>query len=57
MSVTLTGTTLSLDEVVRVARHGERVELAAEAVERMRASRGLVEDALARGEQVYGFST
>jgi histidine ammonia-lyase len=57
MSITLTGTTLSLDEVVRVARGGERVEIAAEAVERMRASRDLVEGVLARGEQVYGFST
>lgn len=57
MSITLTGTTLSLDEVVRVARGGERVEIAAEAVERMRASRELVEGALAQGEQVYGFST
>jgi histidine ammonia-lyase len=57
MSIALTGTTLSLDEVVRVARGGERVEIAAEAVERMLASRDLVEGALARGEQVYGFST
>ena len=57
MSVTLTGTTLTLGEVVRVARHGERVELAADALEGMRASRDLVEGALARGEQVYGFST
>jgi histidine ammonia-lyase len=57
MSVTLTGTTLTPDEVVRVARGGERVELAAEALVRMRASRALVEDALGRGERVYGFST
>lgn len=57
MTVTLTGETLTLDEVVRVARRGERVELAADAVERMRAARDLVEAALASGEQVYGFST
>jgi histidine ammonia-lyase len=57
MGVTLTGTTLSLDEVVRVARGGERVEIAEEALERMRASRDLVEEALGRGDQVYGFST
>ena len=53
----LTGTTLTLEEVVRVARDGERVELAASALERMRASRAVVESALASGEQVYGFST
>ena len=57
MTVVLTGTTLVLDDVVRVAREGERVELDAGALERMRASRDVVEAALARGEQVYGFST
>jgi histidine ammonia-lyase len=57
MTVVLTGTTLALEDVVRVAREGERVELDASALERMRASRDVVEAALARGEQVYGFST
>jgi histidine ammonia-lyase len=57
MTVVLTGTTLALDDVVRVARDGERVELDPAAIERMRASRDVVEAALARGEQVYGFST
>lgn len=57
MTVVLTGTTLALEDVVRVAREGARVELDAGAIGRMRASRDVVEDALARGEQVYGFST
>ncbi len=57
MTVVLTGTTLTLEEVVRVARGGERVELDTRALERMRASREVVEAALARGEPVYGFST
>jgi len=57
MTVVLTGTTLTLVDIVRVARQGERVELDAGAVERMRASRDVVDAALARGEQVYGFST
>jgi histidine ammonia-lyase len=57
MTIVLTGTTLSLEDAVRVARQGERVELDAVAIERMRASRDLVESALARGEPVYGFST
>ena len=57
MSVVLTGTTLTLEDVVRVAREGERVELDPRALERMGASRELVESALAAGEQVYGFST
>jgi histidine ammonia-lyase len=57
MTVVLTGTSLTLEELLRVARGDERVELAPTAVERMRAARNLVEAALARGEQVYGFST
>src|SRR5262245_36201693 len=57
MTVVLTGTTLALGDVVRVARDGERVELDARSLKRMRASREVVEAALARGDQVYGFST
>jgi histidine ammonia-lyase len=57
MTVVLTGTSLTLDEVLRVARAGEAVEIAAGVAERMRASRELVERALADGQDVYGFST
>jgi len=57
MSILLTGTDLTLDEVVRVARHGEAVELAPESLERMRASRAVVERALEAGQQIYGFTT
>jgi len=57
MSVALTGTDLTLDEVIRIARGGERVELAPAAVERMRESRDVVEAALARGQAIYGFTT
>ena len=57
MSVLLTGLDLTLEEVVRVARDGELVELAPEAIERMRAARVVVESALARGDSIYGFST
>lgn len=57
MTVVLTGLDLRLGEVVRVARGGERVELHPAAIERMRASRDVVEAALARGDAIYGFST
>jgi histidine ammonia-lyase len=57
MTVVLTGTSLTLDEVLRVARANERVQLAASVPERIRVSREIVESALARGEDVYGFST
>ena len=57
MTIVVTGVALTLEEVVRVARGGEQVELAPEAIEKMRASRAVVEQALASGQQVYGFST
>jgi len=57
LTIVLTGVDLTLEEVVRVARGGEHVELAPEAIEKMRASRAVVEQALASGQQVYGFST
>ena len=57
MTVVLTGNDLTLDEVVRVARDGEQVAIAPDAIERMRVSRDLVERALARGDEVYGLTT
>jgi histidine ammonia-lyase len=57
MTIVLTGNDLTLDEVVRVARRGEQVELAPESLERMRASRAVVEQALEAGQQIYGFTT
>ena len=57
MSVLVTGNDLTLDEVVRVARRGEEVELAPEALEQMRATRAVVEHALETGQQIYGFTT
>jgi histidine ammonia-lyase len=57
VTVVLTGNDLGLDQVVAVARGGESVELAPEAVERMRTARAVVERALDRGDVVYGFTT
>jgi histidine ammonia-lyase len=57
MTVTVTGRDLTLEHVLRVARDDEQVELAAEAVERMRLARAVVERALDRGESVYGLTT
>ena len=42
---------------MRVAREGEKVELAPEAVERMRETRALVERVVERGDEVYGVTT
>ena len=57
MAVVLTGSDLTIEEVVRVARHGETVEIAPSALEQVSASRAFVEDALSRGEVIYGFTT
>lgn len=57
MTVTLTGTDLQLDEVVRVARCLERVELAPRALERMAAARGVAEQVLESSGTAYGLTT
>jgi histidine ammonia-lyase len=57
MTVTLRGAGLTEDQVVAVARHGEKVALAAAARTRMERSRKLVERAATSREAVYGVST
>src|SRR3954447_7032672 len=57
MAVVVTGRDLTLEQVVAVARERAPVELAPDALERMRAARALVEAASARGDAVYGLST
>jgi histidine ammonia-lyase len=57
MTVLLDGHALTLDEVLRVARAGESIALAPVALQRMAATRAVVESALARGEGVYGLTT
>ena len=57
MTVALDGASLTLADVIQVARDGERVELAPAAVERMQEARAVVERALERGDAVYGLST
>ena len=57
MTVRLTGRDLDRDQVVRVARGGERVELEETARARMTRSRDVVRAVLQRGEPVYGSNT
>ena len=56
MPITLTGHTLTLDELLQVARGGEQVELDEEVAGRVRAARALIEEAVP-GEPVYGLTT
>jgi len=55
--VTLTGSSLSLEELVAVARKSAPVRLDAAAVEKMKRSRAAVERALAAEAPVYGLTT
>ena len=57
MPVELTGASLTLDEVVRVAREGELVSIAGDATERMREARAIVERTAADGTRAYGVTT
>ena len=48
---------LSIEEVVAVARHGERVEVDPGLDETMAPARAVVEQAVAEGRTVYGVTT
>jgi histidine ammonia-lyase len=57
VTVTLRGPGLTEDQVVAVARHGEKVALAASARTKMERSRARVERAASSRDPVYGVST
>jgi histidine ammonia-lyase len=57
MTVTITGHGLTLDEVVRVARDGEQVDLDPSVQGAMARSRTVVENVLAAGTPAYGLTT
>jgi len=57
VTVVLDGRSLTVEEVVRVARRREQVELLPDALERMAAARAVVERAVERGDVVYGLTT
>jgi histidine ammonia-lyase len=57
MTVVIDGESLSLEQVVRVARSSEPVSLSETAIQRMRQSRLKVERVLARDDAVYGMTT
>jgi len=57
VTVTVDGASLTIEDVVRVARHTERVELANSAREGILSSRGVVDAAVKAGRTVYGVNT
>ena len=57
MSVTLNSSGLSMDEVVRVARHGQKLTISQEALDKMAITRAHIESLAAGETPVYGIST
>jgi histidine ammonia-lyase len=57
MTVVLDGSDLTIDKLVRIARHGEKVELAPAAGERIRACRAMLEEKIRAREIMYGVNT
>lgn len=57
MSIQLSGSGLTIEDIVAVARKGERVELAPEARKRIRSCRSFIEERIQAGEIMYGVNT
>jgi histidine ammonia-lyase len=57
MTVVLSGSGLTIDKLVNVARGGEKVELAPDALERIKVCRAMLERKLAAREIMYGVNT
>ncbi len=57
MAIVLNGSSLTVPDLVRIARHGEKVELAPEALERIRACRAVLEEKIDAHEIMYGVNT
>ncbi|MEJ2211257.1 MAG: aromatic amino acid ammonia-lyase, partial [Anaerolineae bacterium] len=57
MTITLDGSGLTIEKLVRIARHGEKVELAPAAVERIEVCRAMLEEKIQAHEIMYGVNT
>jgi histidine ammonia-lyase len=57
MTITIDGTGLTIEKMIRIARHEENVELHPEALERIKACRSMVEEKIKAHEIMYGVNT
>jgi histidine ammonia-lyase len=57
MTIVLNGSGLTVEKLVRIARDGEKVELGADAMERIQVCRRMLEDKIEAGEIMYGVNT
>jgi len=57
MTIVLDGSGLSIEKLVRIARHDEKVEIHSEAAKRIQACREMLEEKLQAHEIMYGTNT
>jgi len=57
MAIILDGNSLTIEKLVRIARFNEKVELASEALERIKTCRAMLEKKIAAREIMYGINT
>ncbi|MFW9992210.1 MAG: histidine ammonia-lyase [Candidatus Odinarchaeota archaeon] len=57
MTIVLTGKNLTIEDLVKIARHDEKVELHPDAIERMKACRAMLEEKIQAHEIMYGVNT
>lgn len=57
MAIVLDGSSLTIEKLVQIARYGEKVELSAEALERIKACRRMLEEKIEAREIMYGTNT
>jgi len=57
MTIILDGSSLTIEKLVAIALHGEKVELAPAALERIKVCRAMLEEKLANKEIMYGTNT
>ena len=57
MPITLDGSSLTIEKIVAIARNNEKVELAPDALQRIKVCRAMLEEKLAKKEIMYGTNT
>jgi len=57
MAIHLSGSDLTVEKLVRIARHGEAVELSPDALDRIKACRAMLEEKIKAHEIMYGVNT
>ncbi len=57
MAIVLDGESLTIEKLVQIARYGEKVELASDSLEKIKACRAMLEEKIKAREIMYGINT